>query len=115
MNKEQFEKVERNLIREIREVQRANQKMLEPLFKKLADIRATQPPAPIFVQVKFTPPWYFERIDEDSGDIRYEAHGPNDSFVIFNGPDALKDCSAFVDRNNDPTMVFYGEISKEKW
>lgn len=45
--------------------------------------------------------WYFERVDgdedeENEGEIRYEAHGPKSSFVIFNGPNAKADCESFM-------------------
>jgi len=44
--------------------------------------------------------WYSQRVDEDDeyneGRIRYEAHGPKNSFVIFNGPNAKADCELFM-------------------
>lgn len=40
--------------------------------------------------------WYTQRIDEEEGDIRYEAHGPKESLVIFEGPNAKHDCDIFM-------------------
>lgn len=42
------------------------------------------------------PFWHSQRIDEDRGDIRYEAHGPHHSFVVFHGPQAREQCEAFM-------------------
>lgn len=40
--------------------------------------------------------WYSERIDDEDGGIRYEVHGPKDSFVTFEGPNAKADCEHFM-------------------
>lgn len=40
--------------------------------------------------------WYEQRIDEENGEICYEAHGPKHSLVIFQGPNAKADCAIFM-------------------
>jgi hypothetical protein len=40
--------------------------------------------------------WYAYRWDKDNGDIEYHAHGPEDSFVVFQGPYAKNDCFMFM-------------------
>lgn len=40
--------------------------------------------------------WYASRWDKDNGDIEYHAHGPEDSFVVFQGPYAKNDCTMFM-------------------
>lgn len=40
--------------------------------------------------------WYSERVDDESGEILYEAHGPKDSFATFQGPNAKADCELFM-------------------
>lgn len=40
--------------------------------------------------------WYAERLEDENGDIFYEAHGPKDSFIVFMGPNAKADCALFI-------------------
>ena len=40
--------------------------------------------------------WRYERIEDEEGDIAYEAHGPKSSFVRFEGPNAKQDCAIFM-------------------
>ena len=40
--------------------------------------------------------WYAERLDDDNGEILYEAHGPRESFITFQGPNAKQDCAVFM-------------------
>lgn len=40
--------------------------------------------------------WHFFRVDEDEGDIKYEAHGPFSSFIVFRGPRAVSDIRKFI-------------------
>ena len=42
-------------------------------------------------------PWYASRVEEVTGAIRYEAFGPKNSFVMFQGPNAKADCQIFMD------------------
>lgn len=48
--------------------------------------------------------WYSQRIDRDDGEIRYEAHGPKESFVRFEGPNAKHDCDRFMDAVKPPAQ-----------
>ena len=41
-------------------------------------------------------PWYSTRVDEVWGEIRYEAFGPRNSFVVFHGPNAKSECQVFM-------------------
>ncbi len=53
-------------------------------------------------------PWHDERVDQDDGEIVYEAHGPRGSMVVFHGPNAKVDCEVFmaaVTTPNKPTTV----------
>ena len=40
--------------------------------------------------------WTSYRIDEENGEIHYEAHGPKESYVRFEGPNAKADCDVFM-------------------
>lgn len=40
--------------------------------------------------------WRAYRWDCMSGAIEYHAHGPKDSFVVFEGVNAKKDCEIFI-------------------
>lgn len=40
--------------------------------------------------------WRSERVDDEDGDIAYEAHGPRNSFVRFEGPNSHQDCAIFM-------------------
>lgn len=40
--------------------------------------------------------WTAYRWDADDGDIEYHAHGPKDSFVVFEGVNAKQDCEIFM-------------------
>lgn len=42
--------------------------------------------------------WYYQRIDEDEGEIYYEAHQiDGDGFVVFRGSNAINDCQRFIE------------------
>lgn len=49
--------------------------------------------------------WRSERIEREEGEINYEAHGPKDSFVIFEGPNAKADCELFMRAVNGDTEL----------
>jgi hypothetical protein len=40
--------------------------------------------------------WSLNRIDEEDGEIRYEAHGPRGSFITFEGPNNKADADIFM-------------------
>jgi hypothetical protein len=40
--------------------------------------------------------WYQQRIEDEDGEIYYEAHGPNESFITFYGPRAVNDIAIFM-------------------
>lgn len=40
--------------------------------------------------------WRSERIDDEEGEIHYEAHGPKDSYVRFEGVNAKANCDVFM-------------------
>lgn len=40
--------------------------------------------------------WTAYRWDANDGEIQYRAHGPKDSFVVFEGVNAKKDCEIFI-------------------
>jgi hypothetical protein len=41
--------------------------------------------------------WWSERVDDEDGEIHYEAHGPRESYVRFEGPNAKADCDTFME------------------
>lgn len=59
--------------------------------------------------------WYSERIDDDNGVIRYEAHGPKDSFIVFEGNNAKADCALFMQAAEaDSSPILTEEEAVEK-
>lgn len=40
--------------------------------------------------------WTAYKWDCDSGEIQYHAHGPKESFVVFEGINAKADCTIFM-------------------
>ena len=40
--------------------------------------------------------WSAYRWNCEYGEIQYHAHGPKESFVVFEGPNAKADCEAFM-------------------
>lgn len=60
--------------------------IIDTVSKAVEDFKSMQPDIP----------WYSARVDDFDGRIRYEAYGPKDSFVRFEGPNAKADCDVFM-------------------
>lgn len=41
--------------------------------------------------------WRAYKWDCDDGEIQYHAHGPKESFVVFEGANAKADCTKFME------------------
>lgn len=67
MSDPMLDRLERELLEQVAEIQREYQKMIEPYAKRLAEIQSLRPPPPLIVDTKDLPPDLVRQIQRMAG------------------------------------------------